>query len=293
MELKTNTKMRIGFIGAGKVGSAFGIYLKKRGFQLSGYLSRSRQSAETAGKATDSRVYTEYTSLVKNSDLVFITSNDDQIESVAQGISTSYHCFKNRSFAHMSGALTSASLNCLKALGGDVYSVHPMQSFADVSESVEDLADTTFGIEGPQALETVISILKQCGNEYLLLTPEQKTEYHITSCIVSNFLTALLNHGFDLMQSIGVTQSAAISALTPMIEGTVRNIIKMGPEKALTGPIARGDVETVNKHLQSFDEARNNEAEIYKLLGRLTLALAQKGHLKDMKKIKALAEILS
>ncbi|MBU2513250.1 DUF2520 domain-containing protein [bacterium] len=293
----TSTKgcgiMRIGFIGAGRVGTAFGIYLKNRGFQLSGYLSRSLHSAKTAAELTDSQVYSNDVSLVKDSDLLFITCNDDQIESVARNIFSTGNSLKNRSFAHMSGALSSASLVCLQEMGAYIYSVHPMQSFADVTKSVEDLSNTTFGIEGPQQLEKIVSLLKKTGNNHLVLSPDQKTEYHIASCVVSNYLTALLSFGFNMMQSIGITQSTAISALAPMINGTIRNIIRTGPEKALTGPIARGDVETIIKHLQVFNAARTDESDTYKLLGRLTLALAQKEILKEKNKIEMLTKLLT
>ncbi len=285
-------QMKIGFIGAGKVGNAFGCYLRKKNIEISGYTSRSPDSGVIASNLTQSVFFANSIELILASDLVFITTNDDQIEIVATELGSSEIDLRDKCFAHMSGALSSDRLKPLREKGAAVFSVHPMQSFADHEKSILDLENTTFGIEGSQKIEIIISLLEKTDNPYILLTPDQKTEYHIASCIVSNFLTALLDSGFNIMKSIGIEETTAISALAPMIRGTVENIIKLGPQKALTGPIARGDLQTIKKHLLAL-EKNKTAAETYRSMGKLTLDLAKKEKLSDPAIIKELTELLS
>lgn len=283
--------IRIGFIGAGKVGTAFGCYLRNKGLAITGYASRSLSSAKKAAELTNSKVYS-VKGLITACEIIFITTNDDQIEKTAIEIDKLFSEFNGKSFIHMSGALSSKSLKPLQEKGAEVYSMHPMQSFAELDKSITNLKDTAFGIEGCGDLELIISLLKKTGNSYLKLTPDQKSEYHITSCVVSNFLTALLDFGFEMMKSIGIEEKAVISSLAPMIRGTVENNIKLGPQKALTGPIARGDVETIVSHLQSLEKSNQPAAVTYRQLGRMTLELAKKEKLTDPAIIEKMRNIL-
>lgn len=283
--------IRIGFIGAGTVGTAFGCYLQNKGLTITGYASRSQSSATKASDLTNSKVYS-VRDLITASEVIFITTNDDQIEKTATDIDKLFSEFSGKSFIHMSGAISSKSLECLREKGADVYSMHPMQSFAELEKSIGDLEDTAFGIEGAGNLELVISLLKKTGNSYLKLTPGQKSEYHITSCVVSNFLTALLHFGFETMKSIGIEEKTAIPSLAPMIRGTVENIIKLGPQRALTGPIARGDVETITNHLQSLEKSNQPAAVTYRQLGKMTLELAKKEKLTDPAIIEKMRNLL-
>ncbi len=285
--------MNIGFIGAGKVGTAFGVYLKRNNFNVTGYCSRSASSLEEAVKLTGSERFESYDSLVKASDLIFITTQDGLIASVCDDVAKSSQTLKNKTVAHMSGALSSEVLSSARKKGAYIFSVHPLQAFADIQKSVQDLEKTYFGIEGEKRIDIVKSMLGTTGNRFFILKPEQKSKYHITACIVSNFLVALLDYGLDVFDSIGIDKDDGFKALLPMISGTVDNIHKLGTEDALTGPIARGDISTIENHMISLVNDKDSFLKTYAFLGKMTLELARKKKLEDEASIKELSRLLS
>ncbi|PAB61120.1 Rossmann-like and DUF2520 domain-containing protein [Anaeromicrobium sediminis] len=285
--------VKIGFIGAGKVGTAFGMYLKSKGFNIFGYYSKTLESAEKAASLTNSKVSTELNELIKNIDIIFITTTDDKIQQVCNGLVEKNLLSKGQIIVHMSGAHSSRILEKAKLKACFVYSLHPLQSFAQVEKAVEDLNETVFSIEGDEEkIEIIESILKGTGNKYFKLNSEQKSLYHATACVVSNYLVTLMDYGLSIFESIGIDKMEGYGALFPLIEGTINNIHNLGTEKALTGPIARGDIETIKSHISSFKKINKDSLEIYKLMGLKTVDLAQKGKLKDNQKIKDLKKIL-
>jgi len=285
--------MKMGFIGAGKVGLCFGLYLQQSNFTVTGYFSRSDHSARTASMKTGTRFFENISDLVAKSEGIFITTNDDQIETACRQLADSVITLKGMFVAHMSGALSSEVLESAHKKGAVTFSLHPLQAFADVDKSVTDLKNTYFGIEGQERLEILEEILKQTGNPFLRLLPEQKTRYHIIACVVSNYLVALIDYGVEMFGSMGIDTDKGLQALMPMIKGTVENIAQLGLEEALTGPIARGDLQTIEKQLGIFGAEEIKQADTYRFLNKLTLDLALKNKLKDEQKIEKLKQILS
>ncbi|WP_183108732.1 Rossmann-like and DUF2520 domain-containing protein [Thermohalobacter berrensis] len=284
--------MHIGFIGAGKVGTAFGIYLSKKCFKVTGYYSKTFESAIKASKLTKSTPYKKLSNLCCNCDIIFITTNDDEIEKVCERLVQENILTKGQIIIHMSGASSSKTLNKAKTKGCFIYSLHPLQSFADIDKAVTDLENTFFTVEGDkERIDVIENILKKLGNEYFVLSSEQKSIYHATACVVSNYLVTLIDYGLTLFDTIGMEKDKGFRALYPLIEGTIKNIYNLGPEKALTGPIARGDVDTIKKHIESLSLYAPDKVDFYKILGKKTLELAEKNKLKDKNKIKELKEI--
>lgn len=284
--------MKIGFVGAGKVGTAFAQYLFKKDSHISGFFNRSKEKANNICALTNSTNFENLKQLVKHSDLIFITTNDDQISVVVKDIVESCRILDEKSIGHMSGAIASDILLPLQNLGASVFSLHPMQSFADLDKSVSDLENTFFGFESQKKDDQVISLLNKLGNPCLSLEPSQKPLYHITSCIVSNYLTTLIHFAFDQMQKIGFDQQTSLTALKPMILGTFANIEKLGTAKALTGPIARGDVQTIQKHLTELVDQPEMQTQLYKVLGKATLELAGKSNTISEHKLNSLRQLL-
>ncbi|SHK01345.1 Predicted oxidoreductase, contains short-chain dehydrogenase (SDR) and DUF2520 domains [Caminicella sporogenes DSM 14501] len=285
--------MRIGFIGAGKVGKAFGAYLYKKGFNVVGYFSKTFNSSLKGASLTNSKAFKNLEDLTKESEIVFITTNDDEIQRVCKLLVEKDILHNGQILVHMSGASSSTILGRAKAKGCFIYSMHPLQAFADVDKAVRDLENTVFSIEGDAEKICVLeNMLKITGNNYFKINSEQKSIYHAAACVVSNYLVALIDYGLSLMKSIGIEEKEGYKALYPLIEGTIKNIYDLGTEKALTGPIARGDIDTVNKHLESFRKIIPDKLKVYKTLGLMTLDLAKREKLRDDEKVKILQNIL-
>ncbi|WP_432663448.1 Rossmann-like and DUF2520 domain-containing protein [Wukongibacter baidiensis] len=285
--------MNIGFIGAGKVGTAFGKYLVDKGFEVEGYYSRSQKSSEKAAAFTNSRAYYEASELTRKLDIIFITTNDDEIERVCDNLVQDDLLKRGQVVIHMSGAASSKILDSAKRTGCFTYSVHPLQAFADIEKAVQDLPNTVFSIEGDEEkIDVVEKILKTTGNGFFNISSEQKTIYHATACVLSNYFVTLMDYGLSLFEAIGIDGKEGYKAMYPLIEGTMKNIHELGTEKALTGPIARGDVNTIEKHVESIGNMTQDKLDFYKLMGDMTLSLAKKDKLDSYEKIKELQNIL-
>jgi len=281
--------LKVGFIGAGKVGIAFGKYLKEKKIEVIGYFDRNIENSINSSNFTKTKTFKNIKELVNCSDIIFITVNDDEIEEVSQNIIKTNLIINKKKFLHMSGAMSTKILKTLENSGANVYSLHPLQSFVEVSKAVEDLYKTYFSLEGNiKKDDEIIGLLNKLGNKYFIITQEQKAKYHMSACIFSNYLVTLMDFGTNILEDIGIQRDEGFEAMYPLIEGTLENIKKVGTKKALTGPIARGDIGTIVKHIESFQENENNNKEIYKFLGQKSLDLS---NISEIKKDKIL-EIL-
>jgi predicted short-subunit dehydrogenase-like oxidoreductase (DUF2520 family) len=274
--------MHIGFIGAGKVGTSLGIYYKEKGFQISGYCSRSIDSGILSATRTQSKYYCTLGQLVVDSDLLFITTTDDQIENVVTQLCSDTKLRSGQLIIHTSGALPSTILSPTKAFGCFIYSMHPLQAFADLDKSVADLSNTYFCLEGDEERISILEdILIACKNTYFKLKPEQKTLYHASACMLSNYLVTLIHNSLLLMEDIQIDSSTAFKAMLPLISSTIQNVLEFGTKDALTGPIARGDVRTVKKQLETISFSSKAQLNLYSCMAKETLKLAMLSKLKD------------
>jgi predicted short-subunit dehydrogenase-like oxidoreductase (DUF2520 family) len=274
--------MQLGFIGAGKVGTALGIYLKEKGFELSGYYSRSKDSCVQAAIRTQSNYYSTLKPLVEASDILFITTSDDQIESVAKQLCEECCLKPGQLIIHTSGALPSTVLNVVKAFGCFTYSMHPLQAFADVDKSVSDLSNTYFCIEGDEEKISILEeLLHTCKNAYFKVRPEQKILYHASACMLSNYLVTLIHNSLKLLDDIQLDNSTAFKAMLPLVNSTIQNVLELGTKDALTGPISRGDIDTVKKQFEAISSTSNEQLALFSCMAKETLKLAALSKLKD------------
>lgn len=253
--------MKISFVGAGKVGTAFAKYVSSH-YEVKYFSSKSEASAQLAAKEVGCGV-AAIDLLVSESDIVFITTSDNAISEVAKAISGLN--VAGKLFIHMSGALTTEVLKDLEAVGAYTCSMHPLQTFSDTKKAVEDLKSAYFSVEGD--IERVLPIIETLGNPYFILSKEQKTKYHLSACVFSNYLVTLMDFGTRLLEDIGIEKKNGLKAMRPLIDATLSNIYSKGTVGALTGPIQRGDTNTLEKHMT---ELQGVDLEAYQLLGKMT-----------------------
>ena len=120
-----------------------------------------------------------------------------------------------------------------------------------------------------------MALVEALGGEYFFIDREAKPLYHAGACVVSNYLVTLLDLGIKLLESTGIPSAMASRALLPLVHGTINNVEKIGIPQALTGPIARGDIATVSKHLDCMRELAPELVKLYTVLGCYTAPLAQ------------------
>lgn len=280
--------MQVGFIGAGKVGTAMGCYFCRKGIQVAGYYSRSLSSAKMAASRTGSRAYNNMEELAGSVDLIALTVPDDEIEAVGLTLAEMHLCWEQKIALHMSGVHSSDILAPLGEKGATLCSIHPMLSFGNVDASVEALPSAVFTVEGRGVkLDVVKEMIEICGNRWVEISTKDKVLYHAAACVMSNYMVTLLDAGLEMLNGVGFSPENAVKLITPLVEKTLVNVINIGAEEALTGPISRGDAGTVEKHMGKLREQNGKWLRLYKVLGLYTTELAKRaGKIDEMSAIK-------
>ena len=174
---------------------------------------------------------------------------------------------------HLSGALSTEVLAPLYSAGYAVGSIHPLQAVADPWLSGDRLMGAAFAIAGePAALSAARRIVDELGGRALVIPPQFRPIYHAAASVASNFVVALLAFSVRLMEHAGVPEGEALPALLPLVRGTLDNLEQLGVPAALTGPIARGDVDTVRLHLARLSA---EDRVLYCALGRELLRVSR------------------
>ena len=180
---------------------------------------------------------------------------------------------------HLSGALGTDPLAPLVERGYAVGTLHPLQSLADSVRGAELLPGSCFALSGePPAMATGRRLLHHLGSPAVTVPVARRPLYHAAAVMASNFMTGLVSAASRLMVAAGVDEEDALGAILPLTRGSLENLEEMGPGRALTGPVARGDVETVRLHLRALEP---RERSLYAAMGREILALAREAGLED------------
>jgi len=269
--------MKVGIIGAGRVGCALAFSLADREIIISGIYSKKSDSAAFASEKSGCLPESNLQGLVKKADVIFITVPDSQIMSVSEQISSlcSGADINGKVFLHCSGALTSEVLRHLDDKGGFTGSLHPIQTFSDRENTWKGMFNIYFGFEGsPEAGCAASKIVGILDGQLLMIKSETKPVYHAAACMLSNYTVTISHIAGKLLEMAGIKRDIGIKAFGPLLRNTVNNIMTMGSTAALTGPISRGDCYTVEGHLTAINIENPEIEDLYKILGRATVQLA-------------------
>jgi len=264
--------LKIGFIGAGPVGTAFGVRLSQLGYNVIAVYDVSSAAVQRFVKAVPGcQIYDKAQELVDASEFVFITTPDDIIPKVAAQLN--WHT--GQSVIHCSGATSTNALEPAKQQGTMVGAIHPCQTFASIDQAIENLPGSTFAIEAEEPLRGILKDMAIALNgDWVYLTAEDKALYHAAACIACNYFCTIVKLATDLWQNFGKSTAEATKAYLPLLRGAVNNIGNVGFPGCLTGPIARGDLETIRKHLTALEKYAPDMLPLYKELGIWTIPIA-------------------
>lgn len=264
--------MRIGIIGAGRVGVTMGKYLGDAGVEVSGFYSKTTQSAVQAAEFTDTTVYKSLQDIVDASDTLMITTPDGVISEVWDCIAG--YDLTGKILCHCSGSLSSNVFSGIEQTGAVGCSIHPMYAFSDRFTSYQNFSTAYLVAEGmPAAYEPLAQMFRELGHTVLYLRAENKVKYHAAAAMVSNDMIALFQTVLDLLEQCGFAREDSVGLLRPLVMGNVSNMLDKGPVAALTGPVDRGDTETVHKHLDAL--ADSEAGEVYRVLGKVLVKIAE------------------
>lgn len=266
--------MKVGFVGAGKVGCSLGKLFNERQHNLLGYYSRTSSSAIEAADFTNSNYFQDLETLIKDSDTVFITVPDDAIGAVWEQIK--HISIAGKMICHCSGSLSSEIFKDIEETGAFGFSVHPLLAVSDRYTSYQELPKALFTIEGNENhLDEIQDLLESCDLKVTRISADVKTRYHGAAVLCSNLVVALVQAAQDELRKCGFSDSDLSDAIAPLLLGNVNKVLSVGTAGALTGPIERNDFGTVEKHLSTFDGI---DKDVYKVLSRKTLEVAELKH---------------
>jgi len=262
----------LGFIGAGTVGTALAILLSSKDYRVTAVSSRSPGSAENLAKAIDGcHVLDNNQAVADTAELIIITTPDDIIPKVASQIQ--WHA--GQSVLHCSGADSTDILEPAEKAGARVGVFHPLQSYASVNQAIENTPGSTFALEAEEPLLTTLKdIAIAIGGHWIELKASDMAAYHTAAVIAGNYLTTLVKSATDLWQTFSIPPEQATQALLPLLRGTLHNIDALGIPLCLTGPIARGDTGTIEKHIDTLQRLAPHLLTTYKELGLQTIPIA-------------------
>jgi predicted short-subunit dehydrogenase-like oxidoreductase (DUF2520 family) len=271
-------------IGAGVVGTSLAYLLRHAGWEFLGAASRSFESARRACKFVGDGIPTgNAVDLARVADIVFITTPDDAIEGVCEELAEAEAFRDGAVVAHCSGALSSEVLAAARECGAAIGSLHPLQTLPTVERAVDLLPGSWCCIEGdPEAVERLEEAARKIKAHPLTVKTEKKPLYHAAAAVACNYLVTLEDAALRLAEEAGIAREEALEALMPLIRGTIANLEEAGPTAALTGPIARGDVETVRGHLEALRQHTPDLLPLYSVLAERTIEIArEKGTLSE------------
>lgn len=264
-------------IGIGGLGTALTKALLAGGIPVKSIFNRTANKAEALAASTGIQKWGEFPfSLDELGSLIFVTVPDSSIKAVAGKLAQleDEAVFKGRTVVHCSGSESADLLSQLESKGAAVASFHPLQTFNDKSHP-DSFQGIYFSIQGdPQTFPLLQNIARQLGGHTLQVTPKQKSQLHTAAVISSNYLNTLLQASVEIGAMGGLSPSKVKEALLPLVETTLENTSKFPFEEALTGPIKRGDIETIEKHLALLRD-QIELRELYCTLGLQTLNMAE------------------
>jgi len=285
-------KIKIGIIGAGKVGVSLGFVMLKKGLSVIAISDNEEDALNNAYRYLGSKgniIFTKDNFYALNlSDVVILAIQDRLIKDVAGELYSKAETFVNKVIAHTCGSMASDVLKPLDEKGAALGVIHPLQTFPDIESAIKVIPETYFFIEASGKAKDVLEFIgKKIGKSTILIKGQHMVLYHLSAVFVCNLLCALLYLSENIMKKIDIE----LAPFFPIIKATLNNIEKKGPLYSLTGPIVRGDVDTVFSHLKAIEDERLIKL-VYKDLSLVAAQMAKERKVIDEKTYKKIEDIL-
>ena len=263
----------IGIVGAGAVGSALGLALTRAGWPIAAVASRDPVRRERFKELVGgTRAFSEVTPLLDEVELIILAVPDDVIAPLAGSI----RLYSGQALVHTSGALGAEVLEPAMAAGTQVGSFHPLVAFADTERAVEALHGATVAVEGDDQLVALLAEMAEAiGARAVRLAPGTKAAYHAAAVLAAGGFVALLDAIAELGRVAGLDEAGSLAIYGPLIEQTLGNARALGIRAALTGPLTRGDVGTLEAHLAALAAHAPDVLPLYRAAAIREIALAE------------------
>jgi predicted short-subunit dehydrogenase-like oxidoreductase (DUF2520 family) len=264
-------RLAVGVIGAGRAGTALGTALARAGHVVVAASAVSQASVRRARAAFPAAVIADPGQVLGQVDLALLTVPDDVLAGLVEGLAATGAPVEGRMLVHASGRHGLAVLEPAARRGALPLALHPVMTFTGRPDDVDRLAGTCFGVTAPEVLRTAAEALViEMGGEPVFIAEEHRDLYHAALASSANHLITLVAQAADLLRAAGVADPARL--LAPLLSAALDNALRFG-DAGLTGPVARGDAETVAAHVAAIDAEPSASPAVtaaYLALARLT-----------------------
>lgn len=274
-----NAQPRIGFIGAGRLGKALAWRLAQAGASVVAVASQFSSHAEALAAPIAGCTVGSAQEVVDRCDLVFITTPDEAIATTAEALQ--WHA--DMGVVHCSGVTEVDALACAARAGASVGGFHPMQTFGDPQAAAASLPGCTITVEAHEPLDAcLVRLAQQLGCRVNRLPAGMRGRYHAAAGFTSQFINALFAQAVQVWTSWGASENDALHALLPLARGTLASMASAGIAKGMPGPVSRGDLGSVEKHVDALTPLGEDMLDFYRLMCDRTVPIAQSaGNIDD------------
>jgi predicted short-subunit dehydrogenase-like oxidoreductase (DUF2520 family) len=291
MSVEHPARLRVGLIGSGRVGAPISAALRQAGHRITGISAISRESRDRAEVLLPGVPIKEIADVCQDADLLLLTVPDDLISEVAAGLVETGAITAGQLVLHTSGRFGTAVLDCVLTVQALPIAIHPVMTFTGTSVDVQRLQGTPFGVTALEPLLPIAqALVVDIGGEPFIVAEADRPRYHAALAWSSNFLATIVNQGSELISDLGIADANRFIA--PLLGATLDNALRYG-DSALTGPIARGDVDTVQAHREVFTAHSTSMERAYMAMARLTAERAIAAGLLDLEDAERLLGVLS
>ena len=284
-------RLRVGVIGAGKVGVVLGAALARAGHKVVAVSAVSDPSVQRAAAMLPGVPIRRPPAVLADADLVLLTVPDDSLPGLINGLAATEAPVEGRLLAHASGRYGVGVLDATTRRGGLPLALHPVMTFAGRSDDLNRLAGICFGVTAPAALRPVAEgLVIEMGGEPVFIDEDHRGLYHAALASGANHLVTLVVQAAELLGMAGVPDPARM--LRPLLSAALDNALVLG-DAGLTGPVARADADTVASHVASLRRASPEALRAYVALARLTADRALATGMRSPPDAQRLLEVLA
>lgn len=284
-------RLTVGVVSAGRVGAVLGAALSRAGHRVGSVAAVSDASRKRAELLVPDAAVLPPDEVAGDVDLLLLAVPDDALGPLVTGLAAARTLRRGTMVAHTSGAHGVGVLAPLTEVGALPLALHPVMTFTGTDVDLQRLDGAAWGVTSDEVLRPVAETLViEMGGEPSFIIEELRPLYHAGLAFAANHLVTLVAQADDLLQASGVEQPQRM--LGPLLGAALDNALRSG-DRALTGPVARGDSGTVAKHLQTLAEHSPDSLDAYIAMGRLTAARALAGGILDVEQATALLDVLA
>jgi predicted short-subunit dehydrogenase-like oxidoreductase (DUF2520 family) len=284
-------RLDVGVVGTGRAGTALAVALRRAGHKIAAASAVSEASRRRVERFLPGTPVLQPGDVVAAADLVLLTVPDDALGGLVRGLAATGAPLAGRMLAHASGRHGLAVLQPATDLGALPLALHPVMTFTGRPDDADRLAGVCFGVTAPEVLRPAAEVLvMEMGGEPVFIAEADRSLYHAALAGAANHLVTQVVQAADLLRRAGVAQPGRM--LGPLLSTALDNALRLG-DAALTGPVARGDAETVAGHLDALRTTAPEALPAYLALARLTATRAMASGMLSAPDAQRLLDVLA